>query len=252
MLSMVKMSLKGEVGSHALNSHGNYIVDHGKSWKNHRIAFSNFCGNPAFLLSDFSFFQEYEDEIKKQRDRTISMLAEKDREIQSLRATSTQRLETDYLSRYRNPDMAGASSERQSSEDEAVERLLRTPPGGQGEMTLLYFAQEQARKDVDITTLRKQKRELELALRELQMSSSLKQEQLHDEIDRLKEEIRKLERSITREDANLEYLKNVTYKFLISNDAHGKQQMLNAITTILQFSPQEKGSVQAHTKGWWI
>ena len=30
----------------ALNSHGNYIVDHGKSWKNHGIVFLNFCGNP--------------------------------------------------------------------------------------------------------------------------------------------------------------------------------------------------------------
>ena len=27
MLSVVKMQLKGEVGGHALNSHGNYIVD---------------------------------------------------------------------------------------------------------------------------------------------------------------------------------------------------------------------------------
>ena len=26
---------KREVGGHAFNSHGNYIVDHGKSWKNH-------------------------------------------------------------------------------------------------------------------------------------------------------------------------------------------------------------------------
>ena len=32
MLSVVKMLLKGEVGGCALNSHGNYIVDHGKSW----------------------------------------------------------------------------------------------------------------------------------------------------------------------------------------------------------------------------
>ena len=32
MLSMLKMPLKREVGSCALNSHGNYIVDHGKSW----------------------------------------------------------------------------------------------------------------------------------------------------------------------------------------------------------------------------
>ena len=30
MLSVVKMTLKGEVGGHALNSHGNYISDHGK------------------------------------------------------------------------------------------------------------------------------------------------------------------------------------------------------------------------------
>ena len=32
MLSLVKMLLKGEVGGHALNSHGNYIqfVDHRK------------------------------------------------------------------------------------------------------------------------------------------------------------------------------------------------------------------------------
>ena len=32
MLSVVKMLLKEEVGGCALNSHRNYIVDHGKSW----------------------------------------------------------------------------------------------------------------------------------------------------------------------------------------------------------------------------
>ena len=42
MLSVVKMLLKG---GHAFKSHGNYIVDHGKSWKNHGILFLNFCGN---------------------------------------------------------------------------------------------------------------------------------------------------------------------------------------------------------------
>ena len=44
-------ALKGEVAGLALNSHGNYIVDHGKSWKNHRIVFLNFCGNPVLLIS---------------------------------------------------------------------------------------------------------------------------------------------------------------------------------------------------------
>ena len=43
-LSVVKMLLKGEVGGPTLNSHGNYIVDHGKSWKNHGIVFLNLVG----------------------------------------------------------------------------------------------------------------------------------------------------------------------------------------------------------------
>ena len=47
MLSMVKLLLKGEVEGYALNSHGNYIVDHGKSWKNHGTGFLNFLGNPG-------------------------------------------------------------------------------------------------------------------------------------------------------------------------------------------------------------
>ena len=33
ILSLVKMPLKGELGGHALNSNGNYIVDHGKVMK---------------------------------------------------------------------------------------------------------------------------------------------------------------------------------------------------------------------------
>ena len=55
MLSVLKTLLKGEVGGRALNSPGNYIVDHGKSWKNHGIVFLNFCGNPVitnFLIEN--------------------------------------------------------------------------------------------------------------------------------------------------------------------------------------------------------
>ena len=47
MLCIVKMLLKGEVGDCALNSHGNYIVGHGKSWKNREIVFLYSCGNPV-------------------------------------------------------------------------------------------------------------------------------------------------------------------------------------------------------------
>ena len=57
MLSVVKMLLKGEVGGRALNSHGNYTVDCGKSWKNLGIVFLNFCGNLelyCFSLKQFA------------------------------------------------------------------------------------------------------------------------------------------------------------------------------------------------------
>ena len=42
---------KREVGGCAMhkNSQGHYIVDHGKSWKNHGIVLLNFCGNPEFF-----------------------------------------------------------------------------------------------------------------------------------------------------------------------------------------------------------
>ena len=51
MLSMVKMPLKGEVEGRTLNDRGNYIVDHGKSWKNYGILFLNFCGNPVLTIT---------------------------------------------------------------------------------------------------------------------------------------------------------------------------------------------------------
>ena len=50
MLSVVKLLLKGEVGVFALNSHGNYVVDHGKSWKNHGISVG------TLLLSSYGDF----------------------------------------------------------------------------------------------------------------------------------------------------------------------------------------------------
>ena len=46
MLRVVKMLLKEEVGGSALYRHGNYIADHGKSWKIHGIVVLNFCGDP--------------------------------------------------------------------------------------------------------------------------------------------------------------------------------------------------------------
>lgn len=198
---------------------------------------------------------EVEIELKKQRDRVVSMLSEKDREIEMLKAGNVQAIEGNYYSRLHQPPDSGASAEMpsdvlhsKSEEERAVSRLLNL---GHGEANLLYFSQEQARKDVEINSLRKQKHSLEMEFREIQVQSVTKEETLRENIEALQECIRKHERDKGREGANLEYLKNVTYKFLVSIDPNAKHQMLNAITTILQFSPQERAMVYTQIKGWW-
>ncbi|KAL5009091.1 hypothetical protein ScPMuIL_014672 [Solemya velum] len=212
----------------------------------------------ALLKTDFQ--QEIAEltlELKKQRERTVSLLSEKDSEIEQLRSRTVEGDQI-YRVRQQSPDSAAAASHPtevvrySSQEQEAISRLLGLNSGsGHGETTFLYFVEEQARKDVEINTLRKQKRDLESALRELQLSASMKEEALYDKVDNLKEEVRKSVRDKSRESANLEYLKNVTFKYLISYDAQAKKQMLNAISTILQFSPNEKTKVYSLHKGWF-
>ena len=199
---------------------------------------------------------ELEQEIRRHRDRTISLLSEKDREIDSLK---NRYQESRYLQRYNSQSSATSDIDGSAAagyEDEGIvgQLLARSSltGSGVGDTSILHFAHEQARKDVEINALRKQKHSLEMALRELQQNALLKEEQNSDRIEMLKEEIRKHERNKSRENANLEYLKNVVYQYMVCSDVQGRVQMLNAIATILQFSPREKNAIQQRiTKGWW-
>jgi len=121
---------------------------------------------------------------------------------------------------------------------------------------ILHFAQESGRRDVEISTLRRQKHSLEAGLRELNQSMLMKDSTWAERCESLTEDLRRAERNRSRESANLEYLKNVVYRYMCgvagSDGLGGRQQMLNAIATILAFSPHEKSQVQAVlTKGWW-
>lgn len=207
--------------------------------------------------------EELNTEIRRHRERTVSLLAEKDREIAALRLQVSPRLSDVEVGRTAfqpllvpsspEPDASevGASSEEAS----AVAQLLRQNPqhaGSGGDPKLLHFAQEQGRKEVEISTLRRQKHGLEMALREHQQTFQMRLQDDGDRIEALQELVKKHERDKSRENANLEYLKNVIYHYLISTDNSGRQPMLNAITTILEFSPKEKQQVNvAMSRGWW-
>lgn len=54
----------------------------------------------------------------------------------------------------------------------------------------------------------------------------------------------RLEACKSREGANLEYLKNVFINYLTTNDASSKRHMLNAISTVLRFTPDELSKVK--------
>ena len=81
MLSMVKMQLKVEVGGPALNTHGNYIVDHGIPWKNHGILFLNFCGNPEYwiFISVCSCVEAVGDDVTVLTNSSLENLKKTDR-----------------------------------------------------------------------------------------------------------------------------------------------------------------------------
>ncbi|CAH3177527.1 unnamed protein product [Porites evermanni] len=190
--------------------------------------------------------EDLERQVLNQRERTLALVAEKDAEIEMLRSRSpsaSPSADTRSVFSYQRKfvEMTGVSQASmdlpESSEaDAAVHQLLSKNSGVTGsERTLVHYAQQQARREAESTAIRRQKNELEVALRD----SELRGDKLMDQANVLKEEIRKLERDRSRESANMEYLKNIVLRFMMSTSYSVKQQMITAIATILQFSPRE-------------
>lgn len=181
---------------------------------------------------------ELQTEIKRHRERTVSLLAEKERELDTYRSTCPQ-----------TPTAIVPQSLDDLDKQEETESTLAALLTSTGDKQLLHFSHEQARKDVEIAQLRKTKHSLESSSRQMQQQHALERSQYDEQAQALKDEIRRLERNRSRESANLEYLKNVVYQYMIRNDLETRQRMLNAIATILEFSPKEKRSVLEHLQG---
>uniref|UniRef100_A0A3B5M9W6 GRIP and coiled-coil domain containing 1 n=1 Tax=Xiphophorus couchianus TaxID=32473 RepID=A0A3B5M9W6_9TELE len=179
--------------------------------------------------------QRLEAELHKHRERTMALLDEKDQELERLRAA--------VLSCSRDPNDPATDGLQ-----EAAALRQATPT----ESTLLLYAEQLARKEVEAGGLRRQKRRLEEDLHQLQARLIANAERHEEEMAELRHRLDKLIRDQNREGANLEYLKNVIYKFLTLQDSSGRLQTLNAILTILHFSPQEKHDVmKLQGPAWW-
>lgn len=182
-----------------------------------------------------------EAELHKHRERTMALLDEKDQEIERLRASA--------FSDANRSDDEGHGAGQEGDTDIISQALWQATPT---ESTLLLYTEQLARKEVEVSGLRRLKNRLEEDIHQLQARLIANGERHDEEVAELREQLDKVIRDQSREGANLEYLKNVIYKFLTLQDANGRQQTLTAILTILHFSPQEKHDVMRQQGStWW-
>ncbi|KAM9245785.1 GRIP and coiled-coil domain-containing protein 1 [Leptosomus discolor] len=193
-----------------------------------------------------------EEELHKQRERALAVLAEKDQELEQLRSVTAP-----YGLQGPKSHLA-AGTEGPSSDPPGKDPAEVLPQAlhlsAAGEPTFFLYAEQLARKEVEIAALRKQKHKLEGQVHQLQEKLLVEEEKRREEVSALRSEIEKNFRDKSREGANLEYLKNIVYRFLTLPDALGRQQTLTAILTILHFSPEEKRAVAKHAAhgSWWL
>ncbi|MCJ8736284.1 hypothetical protein PDJAM_G00257180 [Pangasius djambal] len=197
-------------------------------------------------------FLHLEEELHKQRERTMALLKEKDLELEKLRAESIQgQIVSDSAAEREvkgDIDFESGSSVHEECEMISYTLKLASPPKN----NLLLYAEQLARNEVEISALRKQKHQLEEGLHQLQGKLFANEERHKEEVDELQSQLDKRIRDQSRDGANLEYLKNVIYRFLTLQDSKGRQQTLMAILTILHFSPQERQTVmKQQVQSWW-
>eukprot|EP00058_Branchiostoma_floridae_P022980 XP_002608470.1 hypothetical protein BRAFLDRAFT_96606 [Branchiostoma floridae] len=162
-----------------------------------------------------------ETEMHKQRDRTIELLAEKEKELQTLQlseGSAHSASPRDGRSEAGVDDDDDIRSEHSDTVSELLVRPHFTPlMPSPGEGTIVHYAEQLARNEVELSAVRKQKHHLEASIHQLQEEIATK----------------------SRESANLEYLKNVVLRYMTTSDYAAKDQMFKAIATILQFTSQE-------------
>lgn len=189
-----------------------------------------------------------EEELHKQRDRALAVLAEKDLELEQLRSVAL----SSGLPGRRSPVGGGDPGDlADTAAPDSLTQALQL--AAVSEPTFFLYAEQLARKEVEIALLRKQKHRLEAEGRQLQERLLEEGERHREEVGVLQSHIEKNVRDQRREGANLEYLKNIIYRFLTLPDSLGRQQTLTAILTILHFSPEEKQVImQLPPSGsWW-
>lgn len=192
---------------------------------------------------------DMEQQLQKQRERSLTLLQEKDEELASLRESLNLKSASAL-----SPVTSTTTHKTTDSNDEWPESLAplasmtlgASASGGQ----ILHYVEELARKEGEILGLRRSKNQLEASLREMQMAFVTMEHKVAEQKQHLHEELARLERNQSREGANLEYLKNVLLEFFLHSDPSSQSHMFNAIAACLHFSPKEIQRVRSQHPKW--
>lgn len=194
---------------------------------------------------------DLECELEKQRERTVRLLAEKDHELDTTRNQLGSHSSPVFE---KSPALEAAISEESST---IMGDLFPHSSTIGGPVTplnpennnLLYFIQEQQLREQEVMSMRKQRHELEMTIRDLQKKYSYEISQLQMNIEQLQDELERKQlsdrrnESLMKSEHNIDYIKNVFYHYLLATDIQVKHTMANALMTILHFSSKEKAKI---------
>ena len=215
---------------------------------------------------------ELECELEKQRERTVRLLAEKDRELEAMKKHWESSSGPTFPAPLVQPDEKPSSESTIMSElfPRARHHSSSSTIGGPGtpanveNNNILFFIQEQQLREQEMISLRKQRHELELTLRDVHKKYSYEINQLQVDIEHLKDDLEhrllseQRNQALTKNEHNIDYLKNVFYHYLLASDLQVKHTMANALMTILHFSSKEKAKIESVkgtaslTNGGWF
>ncbi|XP_053664996.1 GRIP and coiled-coil domain-containing protein 1 [Anopheles marshallii] len=186
-----------------------------------------------------------QDSLQKQRERSLAVMDEKDEEIKTLR-TSLEIISLSSSTSIRQQEsnsevMNNAKGDRNrwNSNNDSSTMITSFTSLVDEHQHILHYAQEIARKNVEISAIRTSKNMSEAALRKLAQEKVMIEENYKDQIFQLERDIERLRSNNQLEGSNLEYLKNVVLSFLLSRDIDSKKHMTNAIAAVLKFDESE-------------
>lgn len=155
----------------------------------------------ASMEGDFrSKLSELEQQLQKQRERSLSLLEEKENEIKTLKTSFEIFIPGgagNVLDQSRDSTTMSDDEKQQKTSKLTANHLsdvLTTGSVGQqgtagGEYHMLHYVHELSRKEVEITSLRKAKHAAESSLRQALQDKVTSQQELHDRIGNLEDNV---------------------------------------------------------------